>query len=171
MNGNNFIGYEYKEVTAKYNTEALYSDSFKSLGWSLDERSPSINPNNVYLKFKRDRRIPNKSELTQVQQKVESHIKSIEKLENSKNIIPSSVAYSIGLVGSAFMAGATFSFLADFIVACIILAIPGFIAWGVAYLAYLRVKESKTAKTAPMIDREYDAIYEICDKINKVSMA
>jgi len=170
-NENNFIGYEYKDVTVRRESEALYTDSYGSFGWKLEGENPSLSVTSVNLKFKRDRRIPNKAELIRLQQEFDSHVKTIEKLEDSKNIAGGAAAYVIGLVGTALMAGATFSYLAGMIPLCVILAVPGFAAWGVSYLAYLRIKKGKTEKVAPMIDREYDAIYEVCEKANGLAHA
>jgi hypothetical protein len=46
----------------------------------------------------------------------------------------------------------------------IILALPGFIAWGLSYLLYGKVKAKKTAAVEPLIDKKYNEIYEICEK-------
>jgi hypothetical protein len=46
----------------------------------------------------------------------------------------------------------------------IILALPGFVAWGLSYLLYGKVKARKTAGVEPLIDKKYDEIYEICEK-------
>lgn len=171
MKENNFIGYEYKEITVRRETETLFTDSYGNFGWKLDGVNPSLSLTSVNLKFKRDRKIPNKVELTRLQREFEAHVKEIERLENSKTITSSTAAYIIGLVGTALMAGATFSYLAGMIPLCVILAVPGFVAWGVSYLAYLRIKKNKTEKVTPMIDREYDTIYEVCEKASNLIYA
>ena len=170
-NEKSFIGYEYKDVTVRRDMEVLYTDSYGSFGWKLEGANPSLSLTSVNLKFKRDRKIPNKAELTRLQREFESHVKVIEKLEDSKSIASSTAAYGIGLGGTALMAGATFSYLAGMIPLCVILAIPGFAAWGSSYLTYLRIKKSKTEKVTPMIDREHDAIYEVCEKASGLAHA
>lgn len=165
---NNFIAYEYKDVTVSRDMEMLYADSFPSFGWKLEERSPSIGLTSVNLKFKRDRRIANRVELTRLQREYEGHIEEIERLERAKLIAPSAAAYGVGIAGAAFMAGSVFSYLANMIVLCIVLAIPAFAGWIVPYFAYLRIKKSKSDKAAPLIDRKYESIYEVCDRANNL---
>ena len=171
MKENNFVGYENKDITVRRESETIYIDSFANFGWKLEGSNISLSHNSVNLKFKRDRKIPNKVELTRLQREFEAHVKEIEKLEDSKIIASSTAAYIIGLAGTALMAGATFSYLAGQIVLCVILAVPGFAAWGVSYLAYLRIKRNRTDKVAPMIDNEYDAIYEVCEKASTLICA
>ena len=165
---NNFIAYEYKDVAVRRDMEALYADSFPSFGWKLEARSPSIGLTTVNLKFKRDRRITNKAELARLQREYESNIEEIEKLENSKLIAPSAIAYGVGIIGTAFMAGSVFSYLGSMVALCIILAIPAFAGWIVPYFAYKKITKSKADKVAPLIDGKYDAIYETCEKANSL---
>lgn len=171
MNENNFIGYEYKEITVRRDMESIFTDSYGSFGWKPDGINPSLSLNSVNMKFKRDRKIPNRSELNRLQREFENHVKAIEKLEDSKVITSSTVAYIIGLLGTALMAGATFSYLASMIPLCVVLAVPGFIGWGVSYLAYLKIKRNKTEKINPIIDQQYDAIYEACEKASALMYA
>lgn len=164
---NNFIGYEYKDITVKRDMEALYVDSYPYFGWVLDGTSPAVKGlTHVTLKFKRDRKIKNKAELTRLQHQFESHAKEIERLEMSKVVGASIVAYVIGVIGTAFMAGSVFSYLANMLLLSIILAVPAFIGWIIPYFCYVRIRNKKTDKVAPMIDQQYDAIYEVCQKGN-----
>ncbi len=163
---NNFIGFEYKDVTAVHGMEALWSDSMESFGWVLEGSAASLTPNfnTVNLKFKRDRKIRNKAELTRLQRQFEAAVKEIEKLENSKALEASAAAYGIGVIGTAFMAGSVFSYLGGFIPLCIILAIPGFLGWILPYFLYNKLKSKKTASITPLIDNQYEVIYETCEK-------
>lgn len=164
---NSFVAYEYKDVTVKRDMEAIYTDGYQSFGWKPDGRGVSLSGlTSVNLKFKRDRKITNRNELAKLQREFENCAEEIKRMEDAKVITPSVVAYTIGLVGTACMAGATFAYLAGMIPLCIILAVPGFIGWVIPYFCYLRVKRSKTAQVAPLIDQKYDVIYEVCEKAN-----
>jgi len=166
---NNFVAYEHRDVTVKRDMEAVYIDGYPSFGWKSDGRGVSLGGLTcVNLKFKRDRKIVNREELTKLQREFENCAKEIERMEDSKVTLPSIVAYTIGLVGTACMAGATFAYLASMIPLCIILAVPGFIGWIISYFCYLRVKRNKTDQVTPLIDRQYDTIYEICEKANRL---
>jgi len=167
--GKDFIGYEYKSITVRRSSADLFIDSYPNFGWSLEGTSiPLGGVNSVSLKFKRDRKIHNKAELTRLQRQFESQVAEVECLEASKGMGASVAAYIIGILGTAAMAGSVFAFLADLILLCVVLAIPGFVAWGVAYILYLNIRKRKTEKVTPIIDGKYDEIYEVCEKANSL---
>jgi len=104
--------------------------------------------------------------LSRLQREFITHIKEIESLEASKTSGAQIAAFTIGFVGTAFLAGATFSYLAGFIPLMIILALPGFICWILPYFIYNGVRRKKTTNVSVLIENQYDAIYEICEKAN-----
>ena len=160
-----FVSYEYKSITVKRDMADLYTDCFPSFGWTLEGRAPASDwVTSVTLKFKRDRKIINKMELTRLQREFESHANETGKLEISKTVGAATAAYVIGILGTAFMAGATFAFLADMIPLCIVLAVPAFVGWIIPYFCYRRISAKKTEKIVPLIEQQYDAIYETCKK-------
>ena len=162
-----FIGYEYKDLTVSRNMKPVYADGYTSFGWTLEGTSlslQSLSSGSVVMKFKRDRKLRNKAELTRLQRQFESCVSEIEKLEASKSVGASVVAYVIGVIGSAFLAGAIFSYLAGMVPLMIILAVPGFVGWVIPYFCYLRIQRKKTEQVTPLIDQKYDEIYEACEK-------
>jgi hypothetical protein len=165
--GGGFIGYEYKEVSVNQETEALYSDCYPQFGWELENTCTAFPlVGSVIMKFKRDRKIRNKAELTRLQRQFDSLCKEITALEQSKGLSASAIAYVIGVVGTAFMAGSVFAFLGGMLPLCIIFAIPAFVGWVIPYFCYLKIRKTKTSKVAPLIDQKYDEIYEVCEKAN-----
>ena len=168
-NSDNYIGYEYKEVTIDRDKEGVYADGYPSFGWKLESSSGSIfGLSTVNLKFKRDRKIINKAELTRLQRQFESNVSEIEKLEQSKNQTAFITALAIGLVGTAFMAGSVFAFLANLIPLCIVLSIPAFAGWIVPYFGYLRLRNKRIQTVTPLIEQQYDAIYDVCEKAHSL---
>ncbi|MBP1736333.1 MAG: hypothetical protein H6Q60_214 [Oscillospiraceae bacterium] len=164
-NENSFVGYEYKELTVKHSMEPVYTDSYPSFGWQLEGVSGSPQGIRfVSLKFKRNRKLRNKAEISRLQRQFEAGVSEIESLEFSKVMKASGIAYGIGLVGTAFMAGSVFAITAGNTPLCIILAVPAFIGWIVPYLLFRRVSGRKSAEVTPLIDKKYDEIYEICEK-------
>ena len=164
-----YIGYEYRDVSADSSMESLYVDSYECFGWQFEGRQAAllgIGAGTVNLKFKRDRKVLNKAELTRLQRHFDSCVSEITRMEQSKTSYASVVAFTIGIMGTAFMAGATFAYLSGLIVLCIVLAVPAFIGWIVPYFAYCSTFEKKKAKVAPLIESKYDEIYEICEKAN-----
>ncbi|SEL50223.1 hypothetical protein [Paenibacillus sp. OK003] len=166
-NEHNFVGYEYKDITVKQDSESVYADGYTHFGWTLEGTStPFQNVGSVTMKFKRDRKIRYKAELTRLQRQFEACVTDIESLERSKFTSASIVAYGIGLVGTACMAGSVFAYLDNMLPLSVILAIPGFAGWIIPYFSFSGIRRKKTDKVTPFIDKKYDEIYEVCEKAN-----
>ena len=163
----NYIGYEYRDISVESDMESLYIDSYECFGWQFEGRQASLlglGSGTANLKFKRDRKVLNKAELTRLQRHFDSCVSEITRMEQSKTNYASVAAFTIGIIGTAFMAGAVFSYLASMIVLCIVLAVPAFIGWISPYFAYRSTFEKKKAKVTPLIESKYDEIYEVCEK-------
>jgi len=160
-----FIGYEYKKLIVDRDKEGVYADGYPNFGWTLEgSATPIFGVSSVSLKFKRDRKIRNKAELTRLQRQFESNVSEIEKLEQSKTTAAQISAFTIGIIGTACMAGSVFAFLANMIPLCIVLAIPAFIGWAAPYFSFIKLRNNRTEKIAPLIEQQYDSIYEVCEK-------
>jgi hypothetical protein len=168
-NNNDFVGYEYKEVTVNRDMASLYADSFPNFGWTLEStNTPLSGFNLITMKFKRDRKVRNKAELTRLQRQFEAQVAEIEAMERSKGIGASTIAYLIGLVGTAFMAGSVFAITSDIpnVLLCVIFAIPAFAGWILPYFLYTKFLRKKTDRVTPLIDGKFDDIYGVCEKAN-----
>ena len=171
-NTQNFVGYEYMDVTVNNDMETIYADSYPNFGWILNGRKSTVSGIlSTGLKFKRNRKICNKAEITRLQRQFECAAKEIERLENSKTAAASAAAYTIGVVGTAFMAGSVFSYIGGLLPLCIILAVPAFIGWIIPYFCYVRIRAKKTTQVSTLIDQQYDVIYEVCEKANALLAA
>lgn len=116
---NSFIGFEYKEFTVKRSVESIYLDNYPCFGWELEGASkPPQGSSFVALKFKRDRKHPNKAELSRLQRQFEIHVSEIISLERSKVLKAATIAYLVGVIGTAFMAGSVFAVTADNVALC-----------------------------------------------------
>lgn len=77
-----FVGFEYLEVSAKRSMESMYVDGYRNFGWKFEGASAQeAGSGAVRLKFKRDRRIPSKAELTRLQRQFEACALEIEALD------------------------------------------------------------------------------------------
>ncbi|MEY8355557.1 hypothetical protein AALB39_19665 [Lachnospiraceae bacterium 54-53] len=173
----NFVGYEYKSLAIKEMLLSMYADGYENFGWQLEGTSENIpgvmvegitGRKEIILKLKRDRKIPNKAELTRLQRQFESCIKEMITLENSKVIGASAVAYIVGVIGTAFIAGSVFAYTGGMLVPSIILAVPGFAGWIVPYLLFCLIYKKKAAQVEPLIDHKHDEIYQVCKKANEL---
>lgn len=118
----------------------------------------------VELTFKRDRSLANRAEINRLQLQFENAADTIDKLEESKTTGAAVGGYLIGIIGTVFMACSVFSYLAGLLPSSIVLAVPGFLGWILSAFLYKAVKNSKTRKVEPLIEKQYDDIYDICSK-------
>ncbi len=169
--GSDFVGYEYKEISAKSEKISMYLDGYLNFGWVPDENMQSVKNNDkVTLHLKRDRKILNKAELTRLERHFEACMEEIEELEHSKTSLATMVSITIGVIGTAFIAGSTFAVTHEppIIWLCILLAIPGFIGWISPYFVKKEMTWRRTKKVKPLMEQKYNEIYEICEKGNKL---
>ncbi|MEG0368303.1 MAG: hypothetical protein RR585_15770 [Coprobacillus sp.] len=166
---NQFIGYEYKDIIVEKSLEAIFIDSFTYFGWQLETSRPSLSTHqSVELKFKRDRKIRNKAELTRLQRQFEAFVHEISLLETSKKTKAMIVAFTLGICGTVLIAASTFSYLGGLYLAMILFAAPGFIGWILPYFCYMKIYEKKVKEINPLIEKKYDEIYDICEKANQL---
>lgn len=160
-----YVGYEYKDVLIKEKFMSMYVDSYQNFGWLFDGTTDSIpGTDEVKLKLKRDRKVPNKAELTRLQCQFESCMSEIVRLDSLKVKEAAIVAFTVGVLGIAFMAGSVFAYMGSFLPLSIVLAIPGFLGWILPYFLFCNIKKKKTEEIEPLINQKYDEIYKVCEK-------
>lgn len=169
--GGRYVGYEYKEKSVPSAFVSLYRDSYPCFGWEEDPNSANSNENSrnsgcTPLRFRRDRKICNKAELTRLQRNFDGCVAEINTLERSRSRAALIWALTVGILGTAFIAGSVFAVTAEppIVVLCILLAIPGFTGWIMPYFLYKALVRRKTAEVSPLIENKYEEIYEICEK-------
>lgn len=179
---NHFIAYEYKEVKTESGRASFYIDGYANFGWEQDrnEIPGTANQNigkivpasmeKVTIRLKRDRRLLNKTELTRLQRNFEACAAEIDALEKAKTTAATIASLTVGIIGTAFMAGATFAITIEpiHVFLCVILAIPGFICWILPFFVYKKVRKRQTEKMESLIEAKYDEIYELCEKGSKL---
>ncbi len=170
-NKKEFKSYEYKTVTAPEDKASLYLDCYESFGWESDSNlsEPTGRPvggRRAVLRLRRDRKIVNKMELTRLQRQFEACVSEILSLEKAGPSLAAVWAWTIALLGTAFMAGATFAATADppaFLLS-LLLGLPGIFGWILPFFVYRRVAARRAQKLMPLIEAKYDEIYEVCQK-------
>ena len=112
----------------------------------------------------------NKMELTRLQRHFEACMEEIGALEKSKTSAATMWAIVVGLMGTAFLAGATFAVTHEppLYVLCAILAVPGFAGWALPYFLYQKLAARRAKVVAELVEQKYDEIYEICEQGNKL---
>lgn len=162
-----FIGYEYKELTAPDDKFSLYLDGYENFGWEIDRNTPQRRQSGmVTVTLKRDRRVLNKAELTRLQRNFDACIQEIEALERSRTSAPLVLALTVGLIGTACMALSVFAVTArpSHVIACVFFAIPAFAGWIAPFFLYQRCLRRKTAQIAPLIEEKLEEAYRLCER-------
>ena len=162
-----FVGYEYKNVRVSSEQLSLYMDAYECFGWRMDDRFSELSGDGfLTLRLKRDLKIMNRMELTRLQRNFEGCMEEIAMLEKEKTRTATAVSIAVGIVGTAFLAGATFAVTAaqPMILLCIFLAVPGFSGWILPYFLYRHIVKKKTKAVLPMIEKKHDEIGELMKK-------
>ncbi|MDO4272137.1 MAG: hypothetical protein Q4D16_00585 [Eubacteriales bacterium] len=162
-----FVGYEYKEIAVKPETVSMYLDCYKNFGWKVDENIHFRESGSLTsICLKRDRKIANKAELTRLQRHFEACVAEVKELKHSQTSVASIWALVVGILGTAFMAGATFAVTHEppIIWLCILLAVPGFTGWILPCFLYKKLVAERVKKLRPLIENKQEEIYEICEK-------
>jgi len=192
-NNNSFVAYEYKNVTVKRDTATIYTDCLENFGWELLENDgyemggllSNLNPVNlganianaahsfgetgsisepVTLRFRRDRRIENKTEIDKLERRCEDALSAISGMERKSNAKAMGISLGAGIVGTAILAFAVNSFRSSNIVAGVLFTVVGVAGWGIGYLANRKIARKKSAQSEPMIRAQLDAAYSACEQ-------
>ena len=188
-NENEFKAWEYVDVNVKRNQATLYTDCYRNFGWNLIEQceihpsatvpsyntteninvaTPTVKSENdfVKLKFKRDSKLANKIEITELQEKCEEALSTIQTIENKKSAFFMGPIIGFGIVGALFIGLSIFNFVSANILLCVVFAICSLIGWGAAYFAFAKVHPKKSEKYSPRIKEQFDTIYRTCEQAN-----
>lgn len=181
-----FVAYEYLNINVKSEKEPLYVDCYEAFGWTvvnntttLEEGDYYINNANVNssklvnLKLKRDRKIPNKGELQNLQRKLENSLKELEKLEREPETKGIMKALTIGLLGTIFLAISVFAITAKDLsiinyITCAITGIIGLIGWALGFISYKNTKNKVSEANNILVEETYNTIYDCCEKASKL---
>lgn len=166
-NARDFVGYEYKDLTAPEDKFSLYLDSYGNFGWSIDPNVPQRHEHGlITVTVKRDRRIINKAELTRLQRNFDACAREIEALERSKTSTPTISALVVGLIGTAFMTLSVFAVTAQppHSALCILFGVPGIAGWIAPIFIYQRRLHQKIREIDPLIEEKLEEAYQLCER-------
>lgn len=181
-----FVAYEYLSINVTSEKEALYTDCYENFGWRLtnsasnngliDKEDYYINNYNinnnrlVNLKFKRDRKIPNKAKIINLQNKCENGLKELNRLEKEPSSKGSIYAVIISIIGTIFLAISVFAITASnpIYVLSVITGIIGLICWFLSYPVYKKIKTKQVLINTSLIEEQYNIIYDSCEQAQKL---
>ena len=200
MNSNikeNFVAYEYKNVTTSQNSAAMCIDCMYNFGWmpieddmySLEAILSNLNPVNlgknisnvaqsiggtsdesmaITLKFKRDRNIENKDALIKLEKEYEDAMVEITKIERKNNAQSMGVSLGTGIIGTVFIGLAIYNFIFSNTILGILFAVIGGIGWIIGFFSNQKINHKKSAKSDSFIQDQLNIISFSCEKAHSL---
>lgn len=173
-----YIAYEYKEITAEQSDAPFLRDSYENFGWEVTrtekaagapaaaKRAIPAGKEKIVLQMRRNRKLVNRAELLRLQRHFESCVRDVAALEKEKSRLADIVSIAVGVAGTAFLAASVMAYTANppLFALFVVCAVPGIAGWALPYFLYRGIREKKTAQIAPLIEKKYDEMYEICEK-------
>ena len=192
-NKENFVAYEYKNVTVKRNSAGMYIDCMENFGWSLVENDgydvgallTNLNPVNLgknianaaqsfgetadpsetmTLKFKRDRRIENKQQLEKLEREYEDALSAIQKAERKNAAQTMGISLGTGIIGTVFIGLAVYNFVFSNTVLGVVFAAIGAVGWAIGFFSNMKIGKKKSSQTEPYVQEQLNIVYSSCEK-------
>lgn len=159
------VVYEHTGLRVPRHLETVYRDTAPQFGWDIDavETGAGISGHST-LRLKRDRRLRNRPMTLELERANRSALTAIDALERSRTSIPRTIAITIGIIGSAFLAGSIFLLEGDFLVASIALGTIGLLGWLAGWFSFNKSKSARAPKVDAAIDRQYDIVYDTAQR-------
>ena len=180
MSNHNFVAFEYKDITVKRTSVEMYVDCLANFGWTLvDDGFLSLQDilaplhaaagtsdalDRVDLKFKRHRKLQNKQEINQLERRCEEALAAIGKMERKNSVYTMGISLGAGIVGTAALGFAAYSFISSSIVLGVALAVLGFGGWAVGFFSNRKLASKKATETDSLIQEQLDNAYEACEQ-------
>ena len=162
--------YDYRTIRIKRELEAMATDAYESLGWSLVGSSVADGAIfHVNLSFKRDRKIASKPQLLAQQEKVDEILTNIEILQSRRKTAGLASSIGVGSVGAITFGGGMSLCLefgtraGYFMAAGIATGITGLGILALAWLVRGAVKRRRGALLTPIIETEYNKLADVCE--------
>ncbi|MDT0235328.1 hypothetical protein [Curtobacterium sp. BRB10] len=169
--------YDYCAVAVPRGKDALYADTYRNFGWTLDGSDHPAGPaRRRVLGFRRDRAVRS-VELTELQQNAEAALATIDALERSRATAARVVAYALGAIGSVLLAVSVFAMqdtvaVPDLLggldpVTVFLVGAGGLVNWAIAPVAFQLVRAARTKRIRPAVDRQFDVVYGACEAASR----
>lgn len=164
----NFTTYEYLTKTVKRSEQSLTTDVYGAFGWEPADAAANA-LGGVTLTFKRDRKLPHKTELNRLQRKAEGLKEGLERLRTKQTGNAKLFAYTFGAVAALiFGTGMCLTMLwgADltWMAAGIAVGIFGIVLCGLNVLFYRRLAKRSTEKALPQIEEAEEKLATVCEQ-------
>ena len=192
-NKENFVAYEYKNVTVKRNFAGMYIDCMENFGWTVVDNDgydvqdllSNLSPVNLgkniasaaqsfgntadyseamTLKFKRDRHIENKPQLEKLEREYEEALSAIHKAERKNAAQTMGISLGTGIIGTAFIGLAVYNFIFSNTILGVLFAAVGAIGWAIGFFSNMKIGKKKSVQTEPYVREQLNIVYSTCEK-------
>ena len=193
MKNNEFVAYEYKNVTVKRESATMYEDCMSNFGWELvNESFPGFTsgenissqiagaatsfasavsaPTNaasaieIVQKYRRDRGIKKNREIVLLEKECEQALAGIGAITRKDQAWTMGTSLGIGIVGTVFLGFAVYNFIFSHIVLGILLAVIGVAGWAIGFFANIKGRKSRAANSDAKIQDQLDIAYSACER-------
>ena len=193
MKNEEFVAYEYKNVTVKKESASMYEDCMSNFGWELiDESFPGFAagenissqiagaatsfasavsaPQNavsnleVVHKYRRDREIKKNREVALLEKECEQALSAIGAITRKDQAWTMGTSLGIGILGTVFLGFAVYNFIFSNIVWGILLAIIGVAGWAIGFFANMKGGQSRAMKSDTKVQDQIDIAYSACER-------
>ncbi len=173
MENQKSITYDYKTVRVNRTMEAMLTDAYQNLGWELTNTTMAEGSlTNVNVSFKRNRKIENKMELNKLQEKIDTTLSNITKLQAKKKSAGVPEGVTVGCIGTLTFGGGMSMALTltgvGFMVGGIALGVVGIGIGLLGWLTHNKIQKKKLSKIEPLIESEYDKLSDLCEQANNI---
>lgn len=167
--------YDFESVDTVQRYAPMYEDCYYAAGWEkveLDTQyspSPQSSTTPISLRFRRSRKIENRTELQRLQTQCIACIKRIIDLERSrggKPVIASLITAAGAYSATALAVAAVISFPVTFPV---VIGMGGTAASTLACIkVHKKVQRGQENKTLPLLDKEYEDFNHYCTQMQSL---
>lgn len=166
--GKNHLAYEYMSKTVKAADQTRISDLCEAFGWEATDAETS--PLGVTtISFRRNRKIPHRSELVRLERKADSIWDTLGRLDKSKRKGASLFAYVFGCFAVLiFGAGLSLTMRmpesAPALVGGIVLGLAGILLGGLNLMLFRRLVDKKTREVNPVMEDMEEKLAVVCEQ-------
>ncbi len=166
----NHPDYEYATVQAPRRLEWVYRDAYRHLGWLLDAFDPDgcRNPALVSLRFRRDRALPGRERLAELQDACDRALAVIAARERVRTSLVHSSTVLSGIVGAGLVAGSALTLDDGDLLTPALFAALGVVVWLIGVIGRRHLAEFAGARFGLGIEQEYAQVLQAGEKAAQI---
>lgn len=173
MKDENVIIYDYKTVRVRREMEEMLTDAYRNLGWEVtNTMMADASLRDVNISFKRNRKIINKNELNNMQEKIDLSLNNIRRLQSAKRNAGLKEALTVGTIGVLTFGGGMSMVMCrsgiDFLIGGIAIGVVGIGIGLLGWLTHTRLQKKKLKSLNPVLENEFDNLSNLCEEANKL---